>query len=282
MQQLRILLVNDDGIGASGLRSLYRAMRPHASLTVVAPSTQKSGSGLGTTLIQPLQIREQRYFDGTTAYSVNGTPSDCVKLALIHLFAHSPPDLILSGINHGSNAGKTVLYSGTIGAVIEGMFRNQIPGIAFSSCEEDLLDYSCLEPYILPIVSYNLQHPPPKDSFLNVNFPSQSAFPIRGMQLTKQGKGFWTDTHEKSACPKGAHSYQLTGEWKKEEEETGSDVHALENGYISVAPIHVGDLTDHYHYNSHQELFATHFKSFLVGQANPTSERTPYKALLFP
>ncbi|MEL7431921.1 MAG: 5'/3'-nucleotidase SurE [Chlamydiota bacterium] len=260
-----VLLVNDDGIRASGLRSLYKALKGKVSLTVVAPLHQKSGSGLGTTLTKPLQIMSDTYFDGSTVYAVNGTPSDCVKLGLISLFPEKKPDFILSGINHGSNAGKTVLYSGTIGGVIEGMFRNEIPGIAFSSCDYDALSYEDFEPYIYPIFRYALEHPAPKGSFLNVNFPKKSTFPIQGIRLTKQGKGFWTDDHDRRIHPEGNPYYWLGGIWKDYEEDPESDVHALQQGFISVAPIHVEDLTDYEHHAQQQEAFNGYFGKERLG-----------------
>ncbi len=261
---MHILLVNDDGIKASGLRSLYKALKDQYQLTVVAPLYQKSGSGLATTFTKPLQIMEDTYFDGAKVYTVNGTPSDCVKLALISLFPEKKPDLIVSGINHGSNAGKTVLYSGTVGGVIEGLFRNNIPGIAFSACDYDSPDYTEYEPFIAPIVDYAIKHPAPKGSLFNVNLPKKKLFPIKGIRLAKQGKSFWTDAHDRRIHPEGNPYYWLGGTWSDHEEDDESDVYLLEQGYISMAPIHVEDLTDHAHLKTQQEAFNKHFNDYPI------------------
>lgn len=265
---MHILLVNDDGIKAPGLKSLYNALKEHFTVTIVAPLYQKSGSGLATTLTKPLQIMEDTYHDGKKVYTVNGTPSDCVKLGLISLFKEEMPNLIVSGINHGSNAGKTVLYSGTIGGVIEGMFRNNIPGIAFSACDFEEDDYSLFEPFVLSIVQYAIKHPTPKGSFLNVNFPRKDQLPIKGVRLAKQGKSFWTDFHDRRIHPEGNPYYWLGGKWRDCQEEDQSDVSLLQKGYISISPIQVEDLTDHNHRQAHLDTFNDYFRKNSIHPEN--------------
>jgi 5'-nucleotidase len=157
MKKPFILITNDDGIHAPGIMQLYKALKDHADCVIYAPFWEKSGSGLSTTLTKPLQIQNIPWDKNTPAYRINGTPTDCIKLALSVLL-NRKPDLIVSGINQGSNAGRTVLYSGTIGAVIEGIHKN-IPGIAFSCADLKNPDYSKTEKYIYPIIEYLLNHP---------------------------------------------------------------------------------------------------------------------------
>lgn len=256
----KILIVNDDGINAPGLETLYQAVSKKADVRVVAPLHEKSGSGLGMTLTKPLRIHK-RIYQNSHAYTVNGTPADCVKLALISLYKN-PPDLIVSGINRGSNAGRNVLYSGTIGGVIEGVYRNQIPGIAFSFCDYESTDYRVLEQYIYPIIDYVLEHPLPQGTFLNVNFPTMKHYPFKGLRFAKQGMSYWVDNADKRLHPEGFHYYWLSGKWRPCEEPIDSDVQLLDKGFISAVPIHVNELTDLNHYQQHKTIFEDYFEKY--------------------
>ena len=185
----KILLVNDDGIGAPGLKALWEALHDCAEISIIAPATEKSGAGLGITLRKPLLIEAVAWDKATPAWKVTGTPADCVRLG-ISTILDSIPDLIVSGINRGSNAGKTVLYSGTVGGVIEGTLRG-IPGIALSCHDFENPDYGRTKRWISSLVAHLLEHPLPKGTLLNVNFPDTPE--ILGLKLAKQGQSYWIE-----------------------------------------------------------------------------------------
>ncbi|MBM3184535.1 MAG: 5'/3'-nucleotidase SurE, partial [Chlamydiae bacterium] len=164
-----LLITNDDGIHAPGLRHLWESVRAFADVAIVAPIMEKSGCGMSITWGKPLRIQSVIWDNETSAWSLNGTPADCVKMALSVLLDR-PPQLIISGINRGSNAGRTVLYSGTVGGTIEGALKG-IPGIAFSFSDEEVPPLSATQEYIFPLIQYFLEHPLPSETILNVNFP---------------------------------------------------------------------------------------------------------------
>lgn len=257
----RLLLINDDGINAEGLKYLYRGLRNKADITIVAPITEKSGSGVSMTLTKPLKILSISWEDNVPAWSVTGTPADCVKLALNSILKE-PPDLIVSGINRGSNAGRNVLYSGTIGAVIEGIFRDNLPGIAFSCSDYENPGYHKFYKYVFPIVRHFMEHTLPSGTLLNVNFPSGSCQDVKGFRLARQGMGFWTDNPDKRIHPEGIPYYWLGGKWKPHKEAPDSDVLLLEQGYVTAVPIHVNEMTDHNHIAAHRVRFEDLFDAF--------------------
>lgn len=259
-----ILLTNDDGIHAPGIRALWEAIAHDADVMIVAPSDDASGSGVGITLKNPLRkeavnwppkaLQETQQETGEArAWKVSGKPADCVKLGL-KAFLPEKPDLILSGINRGSNSGRTIFYSGTVGGVIEGALR-QVPGIAFS-CEDDVEpDYLALKPYLLPIIEHTLRHPLPSGTILNVNFPYASK-PIQGIKLARQGRGFMNDNLDQRLHPTdGTHYFWLGGKWEHYEEPHDSDVTLLTQGYITAVPIHIEELTHHSHLKEHRTAF---------------------------
>ncbi|NNM44346.1 MAG: 5'/3'-nucleotidase SurE [Chlamydiae bacterium] len=238
----RILLINDDGIEAEGLKHLWQALNPFADVTIVAPWTERSGAGVGITLQTHLEIEPVAWEKNTPAWRVSGTPADCVKMSLAKILP-SPPDLIVSGINRGSNSGKNVFYSGTIGGVIEGVLRN-IPGIAFSCEDFETPNFHIAEKYIQPIVEHILEHPLPKGTLLNVNFPTHLG-DIKGFKMARQGKGYWLEDLEEKSHTDGKTHYWLGGMWLHQNEHEESDVHYLKQGYMTAVPIHVEELTDH-------------------------------------
>lgn len=248
-----LLITNDDGIHAPGLKHLWEAVSEFADAAIVAPHQEKSGCGLSITWAKPLQIRPIVWENLTAAWSLNGTPADCVKMAL-HNLLEKKPDLVISGVNRGSNAGRTVLYSGTVGGVIEATLKN-IPGIAFSFSDETTPSVEASRPYILSLIKHLLTHPLPIGTFLNVNFPAQFPQKARGIRFAKQGKGYWIESPEKRLHPEGIPYYWLGGKWHHATEEKESDVALLEEGYITAVPIHVGELTDQAAYMRHKELF---------------------------
>jgi 5'-nucleotidase len=247
-----ILITNDDGIQALGIKHLWHAISDFADMAIVAPFSEKSGSGLSITWAKPLDISEYPWEDSTPAWTVNdGTPADCVKMALSVLLTQRP-HLIVSGVNRGSNAGRTVLYSGTVGGVIEGVMRN-IPGIAFSFFDFAFPPLGTAKSYIAAIIKYFLESPLPSGSFANVNFPSRfEKHGIKGIRMARQGRGYWEENPDRRRHPGGSTYYWLGGQWSKHEENPDSDIALLREGYITVAPIHVGDLTDDRLMEKHQ------------------------------
>lgn len=246
-----ILITNDDGIYAPGLRYLWAMLVDYANVFIIAPEIEQSGMGLAITLRQPLLSQAVEWEKQTPAWKVNGTPADCVRLG-ISVLLNQPPDLIVSGINRGANLGRNILYSGTVGGVIEGALRN-IPGVAFSCADFQSPDYKAVEHFILPIAEQLIEHPLPKGTFLNVNFPATT--PIRGVKLARQGMGYWIESIQERVHPEGHPYYWLGGKWVNEIEHEESDVYLLEQGYGAAVPIHVNEWTDHHFLNNHKERF---------------------------
>ncbi len=256
MSKPRILITNDDGIHAKGIWHLWHALKDKADISIVAPSSQKSGVGLGLTLHKPITINPVRWEGETPAWQVTGNPADCVRFGT-RVVLDEKPDLVVSGINLGSNAGRNVLYSGTIGGVIEGAFRG-IPGIAFSSTEFETPRFEQIEPYIYPIVEHVLEHPLSSGTILNVNFPTKFE-QFKGVKLAKQGRGLWVEAPDRRVHPDGAPYFWHGGEWSHHDEHEESDVALLEEGYIAAVPIHVDELTDHGFFKQRKEHFDAFF-----------------------
>ena len=254
-----VLITNDDGIHAPGIKHLWQALHEYADITIVAPLGEKSGSGLSITWGKPLKINQVHWEENTQAYSLNGTPADCVKMALAVLLDRRP-NLILSGVNCGSNAGRTALYSGTVGGVIEGAMKG-VPGIAFSFSDCDPIpSISITKKYLLSLVQYFISNPLPQETILNVNFPFHCENKIQGVRLAKQGKGHWVEQPDRRVHPKGLTYYWLGGRWCSFEEEPDSDVALLEQGYITAVPLQVCQLTHAEAFLKHQEAFQKEFE----------------------
>lgn len=247
-----LLITNDDGINASGIRHLWQAVHKYADVAIIAPHAEKSGSGLSITWTKPLHIRPVLWENETPAWSLNGTPADCVKMALSVLL-EKKPDMIISGINRGSNSGRTVLYSGTVGGVIEGVLKG-IPGIAFSFSDFDEPPLTSTEKFIYPIIQHFLKNPLPLGTLLNVNFPYKAKENILGVRMATQGKSYWKEAPDRRVHPEGAPYYWLGGEWGSVDEDPTSDVTLLDQGYIAITPIHVGELTCKNTFEKHKNL----------------------------
>lgn len=257
MTKPRILITNDDGIFAPGLRALFEVLVSFAEVTIVAPASEKSGSGASLTLYHPLTIEKVSWENAQTACKVSGTPADCVRLALSVVLKEAP-DFIISGINKGSNAGRNILSSGTVGAAIEGALR-KVPSMALSSVCFENPNFDLATTYVEPLVRHFLEKPIPAGTLLNVNFPSVG--PIKGIKMARQGKGFWKEDPEERTHPEGHAYYWLGGKWEPQEEHPESDIHLLSQGYAAVVPIHVNELTDHAFLETSRSLFE---KSFLT------------------
>lgn len=263
-----LLITNDDGINAPGIKHLWQAVHEFADVAIVAPHMEKSGCGLSITWTKPLHIRPVIWEANVPAWSINGTPADCVKMAC-SVILERRPQMILSGINRGSNSGCTVLYSGTVGGVIEGAYKN-IPGIAFSFSDSEVPPLSATKEYIFPLVQHLLKHPLPQGTFLNVTFPCNCKEGVKGFRLAKQGRGYWVESPDKRIHPfEGVAYYWLGGKWCSFDEDPESDVFLLDQGYITGVPIHVAQLTD---------FEALKKQKALVEQIFEPKEASPLKA----
>lgn len=248
-----ILLTNDDGINALGIRYLWSALKDHAELVIIAPSSEQSAVGLSITLRQPLHVAKVNWPENTAAWSVTGTPADSVKMALSVILPRKP-DLVVSGINKGGNSGRGVLYSGTVGGAIEAVIQD-VPAVAFSCFDYEDPDYESSLHHIPKIVDYTLKHPLPQGTLFNVNFPSRYQ-PFKGIKMTRQGKGYWAENPDQRSHPsEGNHYYWLGAKFREYTEEPDGDVHLLSQGYATVVPVHVSELTDHKHLQDRRHHF---------------------------
>lgn len=245
----RILIINDDGIEAQGIKHLWASLVDVAQVAIIAPAIEQSGVGMCTTQRKPLHVQIVNWEKNTPAWKITGTPADCVKMAL-SVILEDTPDLIVSGINRGTNSGRNVLYSGTVGGVIEGILRG-VPGIAFSCVNYNQPNYEDAARYVLPVVRYVMDNPLPLGTFLNVNIPDS----VKGIKLARQGMGYWTDSPDERLHPEGRPYYWLGGKWCDHAEHHESDVHLLKEGYLTAVPINVNELTDHHLFNSRKSHF---------------------------
>jgi len=236
-----ILITNDDGDTANGINVLTRLMMEIGDVVVMAPDGGRSGQSNAITVSHPIRYTKIEEREGLIRYKCTGTPTDCVKLAL-HDILDRKPDLLVSGINHGSNAAINVIYSGTMGAVLEGC-ENGLTSIGFSICDHSLqADFRIFEKYILQITRETLKNGLPYGVCLNVNAPKGE---IKGIKIARQCKGNWTEEYAKRIDPQGRTYFWLTGYFKNHEPEAhDTDEWALANGYISVVPSKI-DLTDY-------------------------------------
>ena len=239
-----ILVTNDDGISAPGIRTLISIMNEIGKVVVVAPDSPQSAMGHAITINSTLQCRKVKIDDGPQEeYSCSGTPADCVKLGINEILKKKP-DLCVSGINHGSNASINVIYSGTMSAAIEASVEG-IPAIGFS-----LLDYSLkanFDPtknFIKRITIKALSEGIPARTALNVNFPNLDESKIKGVKVCNQANTCWIEKFDKRTNPQGREYYWLTGEFINNDKSEESDEWALKNGYVSVVPVK-HDLTNY-------------------------------------
>ncbi|QRR00013.1 5'/3'-nucleotidase SurE [Dyadobacter sandarakinus] len=240
-----ILVTNDDGITSKGIRTLVETMQTIGDVVVVAPNSPQSGMGHAITIGEPLRLYETHIFDQVTEYECSGTPADCVKLAKNYVLQDRKPDLVVSGINHGSNSSISVLYSGTMSAAIEAAIEG-IPAIGFSlnDFREDA-DFSHATELIRQITETALQNGIPTGVALNVNIPAKSDVPLRGVKICRQAKAKWQEKFDYRVDPHGRGYLWMAGDFVNfDTEKEDTDVWALENNYISVVPCQY-DLTDY-------------------------------------
>lgn len=234
-----ILVTNDDGIHAGGLKALIDIARSMGNILVVAPDEPQSGMSHAITTKVPLRLRKIHVEEGLLIYSCNGTPVDCVKIALNEI-GEKKPDLIISGINHGSNAATSVVYSATMGAAIEGCLNN-IPSAGFSLLDFSAdADFSSTRKYVTTIIKNILDHGLPKGTCLNVNIPLNKVREIKGIKICRQNKGYWKEEFDKRTDPSKKDYFWLTGSFHNVEPEANdTDEWALKNNYVSVVPVNV-------------------------------------------
>lgn len=236
-QKPLILITNDDGYGSQGLHALIDFVRPYGEIWCVCPARQHSGQSMAMTINDPLIVKRQPDFDGVPMVTVGGTPVDCVKLSLLNILPRRPA-LVLAGINHGSNASVNVLYSGTMGAVMEGCMEN-IPSIGFSLTDHAPdADFSHCRKYVQKLTADVLAHGLPRNICLNVNIPA-SVKPA-GMRLTRGCDCRWSDEYVRYESPYGNPFYWLSGEFINSEPEcSDTDQWLLDHGYVTVVPVTV-------------------------------------------
>ena len=240
-----ILVTNDDGITAPGIRALIDVMNEIGDVVVVAPDSPQSGMGHAITINSTLHCSKIDVDHGPqTEYSCSGTPADCVKLAVNELLGRKP-DLCVSGINHGSNSSINVIYSGTMSAALEAGIEG-IPAIGFSLLDYRWgADFEVVKPFVKEITLKALENSIPENVVLNVNFPQVTETPIQGIKVCRQAKANWVEEFDKRTNPMGREYYWLTGKFVNEDRGEDTDEWALEHHYISVVPVQY-DLTAHH------------------------------------
>jgi 5'-nucleotidase len=235
---VRILLSNDDGYQAPGLRTLARHLEDIATVIVVAPDRNRSGASNSLTLEMPLRVERA----DENVYYVNGTPTDCVHIAITGLLER-PPDILISGVNNGANLGDDVLYSGTVAAAMEGRFHG-IPSLAVSLVLEEGEHYDTAADLVRRLVQRNLTDPLPTDTILNVNVPDVPPGKLQGIRTTRLGFRHKSEPVVKALDPKNRPVYWIGPAGAGQDAGPGTDFHAVAEGYVSVTPLKV-DLTAH-------------------------------------
>ncbi len=238
-----ILITNDDGITAPGIRNLVEAVKNLGNVIVVAPDKAQSGMGHAITIGQPLRMNKVDLFEGIEAWQVSGTPVDCVKLAVDKIL-HRKPTICLSGINHGANHSINVIYSGTMSAAMEASIES-IPSIGFSLMDYSVeADFTASRFYINKIVGSLLKKKLDKHFLLNVNIPKLPLELIKGVKMCKQAYAKYEEDFDERIDPQGRKYYWLTGKFINFDKAKDTDVWALENNFVSVVPVQF-DLTNY-------------------------------------
>ena len=249
-----LLLCNDDGIHAPGISVLYKAVSGLGELRVVAPYVECSATGHAITLADPIKLtpveKDGIYFGD----AIGGTPADCIKLAVRALMKDAPPDLVLSGINLGSNTGISVIYSGTVSAATEGVILG-IPGVAFSLCTYTDPQWEMAGRIAAELTQKIIETPLPPGVLLNINMPNLPYEELKGIKVTRMGRSRFIEKFHKRLDPRGRTYYWLDGELEVRDEGDDVDIYAVRDGYVSITPIHF-DMTAYDHLESFQYLEA--------------------------
>ncbi|MCW5588452.1 MAG: 5'/3'-nucleotidase SurE [Legionellales bacterium] len=235
---MRILVSNDDGINAPGLAALANAMQQFGEVYVVAPDRNRSGASNSLTLSRPLRVTEH----GNNRFSIDGTPTDCVHLAITGLLP-APPDLVVSGVNAGANLGDDVFYSGTVAAAMEGRFMG-LPSLAISLAGEKLKYYESAAHIAVRIVEQLLHDPLPRSTILNINIPELPLEKIKSVEITRLGTRHCAEPAIASEDPRGAKIYWIGLPGAVEDAGPGTDFFAIKNDQVSITPLQL-DLTQY-------------------------------------
>ena len=240
-----ILISNDDGITAPGIRTLVKVMKQLGEVVVVAPNSPQSGMGHAITVGDTLRLEEVKMFDGVKAFECSGTPADCVKMAKHFVLKDRQPDLIVSGINHGSNTSISVLYSGTMSAALEGAIEG-MPAIGFSLCDYSWeADFSHTEKWIKKIAEQALIKGIGKGVALNVNIPPKQNEEIKGIKICRQARAKWEENFDERHDPYGRRYFWMAGNFVNFDKGEDNDEWAIANNFISIVPCQF-DLTAHH------------------------------------
>jgi len=238
----KILVCNDDGIHAEGLNELAKSMKKIGDVTIVAPLNPQSGMSSAMTLGKPLRIQKVYKNHKLFGYAVSGTPVDCVKVGM-HQIMPSPPDLLVSGINYGSNTAINILYSGTVGAAIEGRIYD-VPSIAFSLTTYENADFTYAGKFARQLAKKVLKNGLPPRTMLSVNIPNVPESEIQGASVTRQGHSCWAESMIEHFDPYGQPYYWLNGTMELYDKELSDDEYAIRHNYVSVTPLSF-DLTNY-------------------------------------
>jgi 5'-nucleotidase len=250
-----ILVTNDDGVKAGGIAALINMVKDYGDVVVVAPNQAQSGMSHAITVKVPLYYTCIQNSEGLTIYKSNGTPVDCVKLALNKIL-HRQPDICVSGINHGSNSSNSVHYSGTMGGAREAALYG-VPAIGFSLLSYDPdADFTSSVAMFKRVFEHALENRMPQGTYLNVNAPDGNS--LKGIRIVRQAQGRWIEEFIEREDPRGKKYFWLTGHFQNDEPEaTDTDEYALENGYVSVVPCQ----TDITHYHSVNRLTSLNYEN---------------------
>lgn len=239
-----ILVTNDDGFSAPGIRALVDAMLELGNVVVLAPDKPQSGMGHAITINDPLRLKQIDFFGDVEAYACSGTPVDCVKLAKDKILHHKP-DLCVSGINHGSNSSINIIYSGTMSAAVEAAIEG-IPAIGFSLLDYSYhADFSAAKEYAKKIAQQVLENGLPNSTLLNVNIPALPLSEIAGMRICRQAVAKWEEEYDERNDPRGGKYFWLTGKFVNYDKGDDTDEWALANNYVSIVPVQF-DMTAHH------------------------------------
>lgn len=237
---MKILISNDDGIAANGIRALTEALSPNHDVYVVAPDRERSAAGHSLTLHTPLRVEELETKNGAKrTWVTTGTPGDCVKIAINAILSpEEQPDIVISGINHGPNLGSDILYSGTVSCAMEGAMMG-IPSIAVSlaSMHSEYEDFKYTAKFINALLQKLKNFDFPKKTLLNVNIPALDVDDIAGVAITELGSKMFTNTYEKRVDPRGKVYYWMAGELTNEPSDANTDIAAVRNNKISITPV---------------------------------------------
>jgi len=239
---LKILISNDDGIDSAGIYALTSELKKIGEVTVIAPRTEQSAVGHAITMKFPLRITEYYKDNEFFGYAIDGTPADCIKIGIRNILKE-PPDIVLSGINLGSNTAINIIYSGTVSAAREAAIMN-VPAMAISITSHDAKNFDYAAKFTAELTKLVAKNKLPTGTLLNVNIPDLPKEQIAGVLLTQQGKSKWDDVYEERTDPYGKNYYWLTGNLLQTDTSMEADQCAIRNNYVSITPIHF-DLTDY-------------------------------------